>query len=170
MFNFQASEVPAVKSSMEMVAAILAIVADPKMAQEHLDQMKAATENIAKLHADLNNKTIEADHKLDERHEQLEARAAELDGRAAKMPDIDAAKAAADHRLVEATAAERKARELHAALDERDHMMTQREVALAAREHSHAAAQQKLATDRASVERMAEDLKSRIEKMRAVVG
>ena len=104
--------------NLELAAALLAIIADPKSAKDHLEKIRSEMELLHRKAAE----TAKAAAELDERQRELNEREVALAG--------------ADAIINEATRAKDEAAAIKRDLDEQHREHDAREAAIAAREHS----------------------------------
>lgn len=170
MFNFNPGEVPATKSSMEFVASMLAVLADPKGAATHLAEMQAKLDEIIQADAELRTKTSEADAATAATHQALDAREIDLAKREGALADIAATTAEADRRVAAAKDAEQKIATDTAAMIERETGVQQLERAAAQRNRELDTRSASLDARDAALSAQEADYQQRMSKLKALAG
>ncbi len=170
MFTFSPNQSAATKSSMEFVASLLAVLADPKATKQALGEMKQALGDLEVSHADLAAKIKAAQDQHAAEEAALDERHADLEKREAALRDIDAAAAAAGKRKDDAETAERlldgKRQELNRAEDD----LQRRQNAIAAREQAASKKETALAERERALADAEHDYRNRMTQLKALAG
>ena len=167
MFTFSPGEVPPTKAGLDLVANLVAILADPQATKDHVGQMKGLLDTIEAQHVEVSAKIKAHGEAVASTTQELDTRKGRLDKHEANLlaigVEVDQKKRAADNALsvLEKAKAEHEARE---------QSLVQRERSVAAKEVQWRSDSIELEAQKAKIASDIQTHQKKVADLKALVG